>query len=208
MENALLCADRGLGSSQNGYIWIFAIGPHIYPNKFRQRGMPPLETKRGFLSDWCMVFDGNAAALEVKKFTNAHEFTSSSDHAAAPCRAPSTSDHALRNPRCLHGVLTKLKRPHFAELVREECYYDVVEVLVEVYPDDCESFMDAMSRQRKQQNMQPALVFVSQKHIAPGALPGREYIEKIAKGARLAGLQESYCRWLEAIADAVANRYV
>jgi hypothetical protein len=175
---ALGHADRGRASDADGAIWNFAFGSNVNADKVRSRGMTPTKSLLGQLPGWSLVFNHTGG------FGNIEAVDRIRDQKYDMSRLPQPI------PQEVHGVLLRLSRREFAALADQEYAYDTVEVAVELYDDG--------TGQRK---IQHALAFKSNPCALTTArtLPSSRYIRLIREGARDAGIDGDYCKWLEAI---------
>mmetsp|Transcript_18929 Transcript_18929/g.47274 ORF Transcript_18929/g.47274 Transcript_18929/m.47274 type:complete len:229 (-) Transcript_18929:75-761(-) len=174
-------------------VWNFAIGSNLSPGCMLGRGISPRSRKRGVLKDWSLVFNhstsGYASVLPCASC--GPEYAICSDENQLQPLVPA-------HPKEIHGVLWELSQEDFLTLVSQEFYYEVEAVTIEIYPED------------RPGDFQDALVFrtTTQSTVAaaPNTKPSARYINLIVDGAREVGLDDSYCRWLEAIRGAVVGR--
>lgn len=181
VERALNHADRGKSSSDGGLIWNFAFGSNVSAAKVRSRGMVPRQALRGRLPGWSLLFNHCGGFGNIEEVTKIQEERMDLSSLAPPA------------PTETHGMLLQLSRREFAELARQEYAYDTVEVAVEVYGQDGSVVA--------QPRVQHALAFKTSACAlaSPRTLPTARYMRIIKEGARDAGIDEQYCRWLEAI---------
>lgn len=182
-QRALAAADSGQASESDGTIWNFAFGSNMSKQKVHDRCLQPVQACRGRLPGWTVLFNhvGGFANIESQEKVAAARMDLS--------RLPSPI------PDACHGLLLRLSRRDFAELARQEYAYDTVEVAVEVYPDDSGSGTMRLIHALAFKTAACALATTD-------TLPTKRYINILQSGARESGIEEAYCRWLNAIEPA------
>ena len=188
-ERALAHSEKSSATTDDGkYVYNFAFGSNLNPDKVKSRKMTPVKVMRGILPDWRLLFNhvggyGNIERLDVIQ--------------EQQLDLSRLSWRGLKQPDEVHGVLLKLSRDEFAQMAWEEYAYNTVEVAVQVYPDDCEKD----SRNGEKIVIQHALAFKTHPCAVTTSrtLPSSRYIKLIKQGARKSGIQETYCQWLDSV---------
>ena len=179
MARALKHAEGCSASEADGSIWNFAFGSNVNAAKVKSRGMRPVESLRGVLPAWSLLFNHNGGYGNIETITKIR--SSKYDLSRLPEPMPEET----------HGVLLRLSRREFAELAWQEYAYDTVEVAVEIYPDDCNGA----------KRVQHALAFKTSACALTTTrqLPSSRYMKLIAEGAHDSKLSAPYCSWLDRI---------
>jgi hypothetical protein len=183
VRRALQHADDSSACEGGGkFVWNFAFGSNLNPQRVRSRGMRPSSLRRGVLPGWRLLFNhtggyGNIEQTEVIKRLGYDTSRLSPKQAFPP-------------PDEVHGALLLFSRDDFARLALEEYAYDTVEVPVEIYEED---------RLEGCAPVQFALAFKTAACavVESSTLPSSRYIALIRDGARASCLQPRYCEWLE-----------
>ena len=159
----------------------FAFGSNLNADKVKSRSMRPVQTLRGVLTGWRLLFNHNGGYGNIET----DDLCASMSYDLSRLNKP---------PNEVHGVLLKFSRQEFAQLAWEEYAYDTVEVPVAVYAAD----------RKGTGAIQPALAFKTNSCalVSTTTMPSLRYIALIAEGARAAGIDAPYCEWLDRVRNA------
>lgn len=187
VQRALAHADSSGASCDDGkYIFNFAFGSNLNPDKVASRKMFPKVVLRGVLHAWRLLFN------HVGGYGNIES--------VAMCASSQLDLSTLCSPPAeVHGVLLKLTRDEFSRLAWEEYAYDTVEVHVKLYDDD---------RRQGNGEHQAALAFKSNPCALASSrtLPSARYIGLICDGAQASGIEPQYCSWLNSLRSECRGR--
>ena len=176
-SRALKHADASGASVDGGhFIWNFAFGSNLSPDKVRSRGMKPASVQLGVLRGWSLLFNHNGGFGNIETVEK--------------MKKDGYDVSRLSPPAEVHGALLLFPRKEFANLAWEEYAYDTVEVAVEVCGPDGST-----------KQVQQALAFKTNPCALASSnnLPSARYIGIIRQGARAMGVEPSYCDWLEKV---------
>ena len=191
-ERALKTADdNSKSSTTDGYIYNFAFGSNLNPNKVKSRKMSPTQTLRGKLPNWQLLFNHNGGYGNIEQTEIAQNLDVS---------RLSNNKKGTPQPNEVHGVVLKLSRTEFAQMAWEEYAYNSILVPITIYPEDVPS-VDASIRKGEAPHIIHAIAFKTHPCAitTPTTLPSKRYIQLIQDGAKQSGIQQSYCDWLSQI---------